>query len=65
VHDKQHVRVLRHPVEHSGELRELHLEGMELLAHAGTRMLQRLDKLARALVACRAEVETLGAVGRR
>ena len=63
MHDKQYVRVLRHPIEYSRELRQLHLERMELLTHAGTRVLERLDKLARALVARRAEVETFGAIG--
>ena len=65
MHDKQYVRVLRHPIEYSRELRQLHLERMELLAHAGTGVLERLDKLARALVARRAKVETFGAVGGR
>ena len=65
MHDKQYVRVLRHPIEHSRELRQLHLERMELLAHAGTRVLERLDKLASAFVARRTEIETFGAVGGR
>ena len=62
VHDKQHVRVLGHSVEHRRELGELHLKGVELLTHARARVLQRLDKLARALVALRAEVEAVGAI---
>ena len=56
MHDEQNVRVLRHPIQHRGKLWQLHLERMELLAHAPARVLQRLDKLARALVARRAEV---------
>lgn len=56
MHDEQDVSVSRHPVQHRGELRQLHLERMELLAHACARVLQRLDELARALVAGRAEV---------
>ena len=63
VNDKQHIGILRHSVEHRCELGELHLEGVEFLAHARTRVLQRLYNLARALVTRRAEVEALGAVG--
>ncbi len=66
MHDEQDVRVARHPVQHRGELGQLHLERMELLAHARARMLQRLDQLARALVARRAQVaRLLGPVARR
>ena len=56
MHDKQDVRVPRHPVKHRREFRQLHLERVKLLAHARARMLQRLDQLARALVPRRAQV---------
>jgi len=59
VHDKEDVRVSRHPVQHSGEFWQFHLERVELLAHARARVLERLDELARALVACRAELARL------
>ena len=62
VHDKQHVRVLRHSVKYRRELGELHLEGMELLTHARARVLQCFDKLTCAFVARMAKVETLGAI---
>src|SRR6267142_3951168 len=54
--DKQDARVPRHPVQHCGEFRQLHLERMELLAHTRARTLQRLYQLARALVPRRAQV---------
>jgi len=65
VHDKEDVRVPRHPVEHSGELGQFHLERVELLAHARARVLERFDELARTLVARRAEVARLLLGGRR
>ena len=56
MHDKQDVRVPRHPVQHRREFRQLHLQRMKLLAHSRARMLQRLDQLTRALVPRRAQV---------
>ena len=56
MHDKQDVRVSRHSIQHRSKLGQLHLERVELLTHACARVLQRLDQLARALVAGRAEV---------
>ena len=34
MHDEQDVSVPRHPIQHRGELRKLHLQRMKLLAHA-------------------------------
>ena len=55
MHDNEHICVLGHLVEDGGELGELHLERVELLAHARTRVLERLDQLRRALVPRRLE----------
>jgi len=42
--DKQDVRVLRHPVQHRREFKQLHLERVKLFAHSRARIqLQRLD----------------------
>ena len=64
MHDKQDVSISRHPIQHRGKLRQLHLQRMKLLTHARARVFQRFDKLAGALVASRAEVilDLLGAV---
>ena len=56
MYDEQDVSIFRHSIQHRGEFRQLHLERMELLTHACARVLQRLDQLASALVASRAEV---------
>ena len=56
MHDKQDVSISRHPVQHRGKLRQLHLQRMKLLAHACARVLQCFDQFASALVASRAEV---------
>jgi hypothetical protein len=62
MHDKQDVSISRHPIQHSGKLRQLHLQRMKLLTHACARVLQCFNKLARALVASRAEI-VLGLLG--
>ena len=56
MHDKQDVSVSRHPIQHRGKLRQLHLQRMKLLTHACARVLQCFDQLASALVTSLAEV---------
>lgn len=66
MHDQEDVRIPRHAIQHCRKLWQLHLERMKLLAHSRTRVLQRFDQLARALVSRRAQaVFLIWAVGSR
>lgn len=50
VYHDEHIRIFRELVQHSREIRELHLQRMELFSIPCTCLFERLDELRRAFI---------------